>query len=82
MAGKKMSKTTPGAIVTSPGRIGTSVRAFFGDITGRPPSIEAYADSDPPGHTDTATMLRRPKGGGTGASISTIAKGGKGSKGK
>jgi hypothetical protein len=77
-----MFKTTPGAIVTSPGRIGTSVRAFFGDITGRPPGVEAYAASDPPGHTDAATMLRRPKGGGSGPGLNTIAKGGKGSKGK
>jgi len=83
MAGKKLGKT-PGTYTTSPGRINTSVRGFFGGITGAPPSVAAYANSDPPGDTDKANMLRRPSGGGTGAGINSIAKnsGKKGAKGK
>ena len=80
MAGKKIPVKSPGIYTTEPGRICTSVRAMFGGITGPPPSVAAYAESDPPGHSEIT--LRRPGGGKSGGgNINSVAKGGpKGSK--
>lgn len=79
MAGSKMKKGTPDFTVSEPGRILTPVRALF-NLTGTPPNVAAYSESDSPG--TSKLQLRRPNGGGTGGgNINSIAKG-SGKKGK
>jgi len=76
MAGKKMGKGSGDFEITSPGRIQTPIRAFKGGITGTPPAIAAYSESDPPGTNKLA--LRRPGGGKeSGIGINAVTKKGK-----
>jgi hypothetical protein len=77
MSGKKLGKGTEDFKVTPEGRILTPVRAMF-NLTGQPPGVAAYAESDSPG--TSKLQLRRPSGGKEGPGIRSISKGSKGGK--